>query len=102
MRETKSKVSYEWVIEFYDEPAGDECRDIIDNDYAEKYSKVDRNYREDAVDYDVSLIRHFGDHESGELDRGYAIVKDGVLADKFDSGQAVLKHYKKQVEKYHK
>ena len=95
----RNKTSYEWVVEFYDEYKGDECRDIQDSEYFERFNDLYYNLPDGMVDFDDELIRYFGKNEEGEHDRGYAYIVNCQLPDEFDCGHKVPGRFKKQLQK---
>lgn len=94
-----NEVAYEWVVEYVDAYG-----DIIDLDHGDTLEGVFaswRDFRPDAecVRVDLALQRRYGNDDDGEIDRGYAYVREGELEAEFDSGHKVPARFRKQIER---
>lgn len=87
----KNEVYYEWVVEQVDEHG-----DIQDTYQASSYKEAVEEETTHQVKQ-IALKRDKGNDDDGVVERGYAYVVDGILAERFDSGQKVPAKYLKEV-----
>lgn len=92
---SKYEIIYEWVVEQVDEHG-----DIQDTYAVDSYKEaVDEESTYSTKD--IALVRDKGNDEETVVERGYAYVQDGILEERFCSGQKVPANYLKEVRNAH-
>ena len=89
----KNKVWYEWSWEQLDDHG-----DIDNQDFNESLSELMKQMQGEKVD--ICLIRHLGNEVTGEADRQYVYVKDGILPQRFDDLKIVPQRYHNELRQY--
>lgn len=92
-----NELAYEWVLEWVDIHG-----DITDLDHGDSIDDMWERFNTftptgEDVQLDLALQRRVGNDDDGELDRGYAYVKNGTLEPEFCCGHKVPQRFIKQV-----
>ena len=91
-------VYYEWAIEHTDQHG-----DIIDIDHADKLTEFGSMQAQDNVKDTkpvLTLIRHIGNDDEGELDRTYAYPIQTRLPPEFEDGKKIPKRFREELVRF--
>ena len=93
-------VEYEWAVEHTDQHG-----DIIDIDHADKLTDLGSMEPQDCIELHdtkpvLTLIRHVGNDDEGELDRTYAYPIQARLPATFEDGTAIPKRFRAELVKF--
>jgi hypothetical protein len=93
-------VAYEWAVEHTDQHG-----DIIDIDHADKLVDLGSMEAQDCIELDdtkpvLTLIRHIGNDDEGELDRTYAYPIQSRLPCTFEDGENIPKRFREELANF--
>jgi hypothetical protein len=96
----RNEVYYEWAVEHTD-PDGD----IIDIEHGDTLVELGNMQAQDAIaGHDtkpvLTLIRHIGNQDDGELDRTYAYPIQSRLPAEFEDGKNIPKRFREELAKF--
>ena len=93
-------VVYEWAVEHTDEHG-----DIIDIDHADKLADLGSMEAHDGISEStkpvLTLIRHTGNDDEGELDRTYAYPIASRLPAEFEDGNIIPNRFRLELAKFY-
>jgi len=93
-------VEYEWAVEHTDQHG-----DIIDIDHADKLKDLGMQPQDCIELHDtkpiLTLIRHTGNDDEGELDRTYAYPIQSRLPTEFEDGKNIPKRFREELANFY-